>query len=117
MACIEDLAAVCMLTMLLQHSACIWYAYLSTMLEAHEHEAFACIQLKSGGYAGIAGVVRIGIPVQAAYPSFTLLPFATSFVSRVSRILRGTFHTYNFEQWLSLFHYSSCYSFLLLFCS
>lgn len=40
--------------------------------------------------SGIAGVVRIGIPVQAAYPSFTLLPFATSFVSRVSRILRGT---------------------------
>ena len=46
MACVEDLAAVCMSTMLLQHSACMWYAYVFIYFVDHEHEAFPCIQLK-----------------------------------------------------------------------
>ena len=67
------------------------------------------------GHAGIAGVVSVGIPLQASSPrSLEVYAAAPSLLARVARFLKGTFSVHLFP--LSLLFFASARIFLQAYC-
>lgn len=61
----------------------------------------------ASGHAGIAGVVSVGIPLQASSPrSLEVYASAPSLLARVARLLKGTFSVHLFPLSLLFFAFA-----------